>query len=100
MITKVSEIKLKNILNFLHITETEITDEEKFFLTTAINIARSFIKGYTGVEDADMDKYTDFIIAVYILVSDMNENRTLVVDKNTINWTVKTILDLHSVNLL
>lgn len=44
--------------------------------------------------------YDDLVIAIYILVQDMYDNRTLYVDKTNINKVVETILGMHKTNLL
>lgn len=93
---KVSEITYKDIANYIRLTE--VSEEEKIFLTSLINIATKFIEGYTGVED--LDKHEDFVIVIYILCQDMYDNRTLYVDKTNLNKVVETILGMHSVNLL
>lgn len=47
-----------------------------------------------------LDAYEDFWIVVMVLCQDMYDNRTLSVDNENLNQTVKTILDMHSKNLL
>ncbi len=93
---KVSEITYKDIANYIRLAE--VSEEEKAFLTSLINIAKKFIEGYTGVEDLDL--HEDFVIVVYILCQDMYDNRTLYVDKTNLNKVVEAILGMHSVNLL
>ena len=93
---KVSEITYKDIANYIRLAE--VSEEEKAFLTSLINIAKKFIGGYTGVEN--LDDHEDFVIVVYILCQDMYDNRTLYVDKTNLNKVVETILGMHSVNLL
>jgi len=44
--------------------------------------------------------YDDLVIAVYVLVQDMFDNRTLYVDKTNMNKVVEAILGMHKVNLL
>lgn len=93
---KVSEITYKDIANYIRLTE--VSEEDKIFLTNLINIAKKFVEGYTGVKDLDL--HEDFVIVVYILCQDMYDNRTLYVDKTNLNKVVETILGMHSVNLL
>ena len=93
---KVSEITYKDIANYIRLTE--VSEEEKAFLTSLINIAKKFIEGYTGVKN--LDEHEDFVIVVYVLCQDMYDNRTLYVDKTNLNKVVETILGMHSENLL
>jgi hypothetical protein len=103
--TKVSEITIKDIANYIRITE--ISDEEKIELQTYLNVAKSYISNYTGipeksdVEGAEtLDTYSDFIIVVYILCQDMFDNRTMYVENTNLNKVVQTILDMHTRNNL
>ena len=98
MISKVSEITIDDVANYIKATDTEGID-------TYLNIAKSYISSYTGIpvtseEGESLDDFPDFIIVVYILCQDMYDNRTLYVDKSNINKTVQTILDMHTRNNL
>ena len=93
---KVSEIKADDLIAYCRI---DLPDEnDKKFLNESLDIAKSFIKSYTGVEDLDIEN--TFVLVVYILVQDMYDNRVLYIDNDKINKTVSTILDMHSINLL
>jgi len=95
-VKKVSQITKEHIAEYIHLSEP--TDNELNELCTFLEVAKSYIKSYTGQNDLDI--YQDFIIAVYILCQDMYDNRTLYIEKGSINNTVSTILDMHSVNLI
>ncbi len=97
-ITKVSEIQANDVAEYIRIDE--VTASDTVLLTTLLSTAKEFIKNYTGRSDEDLDKYTDFIIVVFILCQDMYDNRTMYVDKSNLNKVVETILGLHQVNLL
>lgn len=90
---KVSTITIQDVANYIRLTE--ISQEDKTLLTNLINIAKTFIKEYTGVQD--LDQYDDFIIVIFILCQDMYDNRTLYVDKTNLNKVVETILGMHTV---
>ena len=100
MVSKVSEITIEDVARYIRVDDYEASDIE-----TYLNIAKSYISSYTGIpisnEDGEsLDDFSDFVIVVYILCQDMYDNRTLYVDKNNINRTVQTILDMHTrVNL-
>lgn len=96
MITKVSEITYKDVANYIRLVEISANDIK--YLETILKVAISFIKNYTGYED--LDKFSDFVIVVYILCQDMYDNRAYYVDNTNVNKVVQTILDMHRVNLL
>lgn len=97
-ISKVSDITEENIADYLRLDE--VNDSEINTLTTLISIATSYIKSYTGLDDAGVDKYPEFVIVVFIFCQDMWDNRTMYVDSKNLNNTVQSILAMHSVNLL
>ena len=96
MITKVSEITSKDVGDYIRLAEP--SDEDIKYLETILKVAKDFIKNNTGQEN--LDKYTDFIIVVYVLCQDMYDNRSYYVDNTNVNKVVQTILDMHSVDLL
>ena len=97
-VSKVSDITAESVAEYLRLDE--VSEEEKSTLTTLIYIATSYIKSYTGLDDAGVDKYPEFVIVVLILCQDMWDNRTMYVDSKDLNNTVQSILAMHSVNLL
>ena len=98
MNSKVSHIVVDDIQNYLRITE--ITDKDKMYLNTILKVSIDFIKNYTGLNDEDLDKYSDLVVVVYVLCQDMYDNRSYYVDSTNVNKVVQTILDMHSRNLL
>lgn len=102
---KVSEITVRDIANYLRLSE--ISEEENKNIELFLNIAKNYIENYTGIpqkseneETETLDSYSDFIIVVYVLCQDMYDNRVMYVDGKNINNTVKTILDMHTRNNL
>lgn len=96
MITKVSEITSKEIADYVRLAEP--SNEEMKYLETILNVAKDFIKNYTGYDN--LDKFSSFVIVVYVLCQDMYDNRSYYVDNTNVNKVVQTILDMHSVDLL
>ena len=96
MVTKVSEITVKDIAGYIRADEVGGVEEEQ--LSTFLLVAKNYVTNYTGLDD--LDEYADLVIAVYILCQDMYDNRTLYVDKNNLNKVVQTILDMHTRNNL
>lgn len=97
-VSKVSDITEECVADYLRLDE--VNDSEINTLAMLISIATSFIKSYTGLDDASVDKYPEFVIVVLILCQDMWDNRTMYVDSKDLNNTVQSILAMHSVNLL
>ena len=97
-VSKVSDITSESVAEYLRLDE--VTDSEINTLAMLISIATSYIKSYTGLDDAGVDKYPEFVIVVLILCQDMWDNRTMYVDSKDLNNTVQSILAMHSVNLL
>lgn len=97
-VSKVSEIKVDDLKNYLRITD--LTEDDKIYLETILTVAKDFIKNNTGIDDNIMDKYSDFIIVVYVLCQDMYDTRAYYVDNTNVNKIVTTILGMHDRNLL
>ena len=105
MVSRVSDITIQDVADYLRLTEYEENDIE-----TYLNIAKNYISNYTGIpevneddeeEDAEtLDSYADFIIVVYVLCQDMYDNRSMYVNSGNINKVVQTILDMHTRNYL
>lgn len=98
MITKVSEITVDEIKTYLRISE--ISDKDEKYLETMKKIIIDYIKNNTGLEDDDMDKYSDLVAVFYVLCQDLYDTRSYYVDNNNVNVMVQSILDMHSRNLL
>ena len=96
-VTKISDITIADIAEYLRLVPTV---DEQNELTNLFGIAKAFIRGYTGLTDAQLEEHEDFVIVVFILCQDMYENRTLYVDNANLNKVVETILGMHRVNLL
>lgn len=93
---KVSEVTIENIKSYIKIDNTD----EDIFISSILSGAKAYIKSYTGLDDAGVDLKEDLSLVVYVLCSEMYDNRQYTVDKGTINPIIKSILDMHSINLL
>lgn len=94
-VKKVSEIGVEELAVYVHenIDDDGSTSKElKTFLSSAI----AFIESYIGEGIEYIDKYPEFVTAVYVLVQDMHDNRTLYPDRSNLSYTVKSILDMHA----
>ena len=96
MAQKVSEITTADVANYLRIVDPSTADET--FINNSIEVAKAYIKNYTGVED--LDQHEDFTIVVYLLCQDMYDTRTIHIDGEKLNTVFETILGFHRKNLL
>lgn len=95
MVNAVNDITYTDVAGYLREDVEQLSDNEIEMIKTLINSAVSYIKNYTG-EDETVDTEPDFVPVVYILCQDMWDNRTLYVEKGSVNKTVQTILDMHT----
>lgn len=99
MLTKISEIVVSDIIDYLRISET--SEKEEKYLKTILNVSKEFIRKYTGYDKIeDLDKYPDLVIVVFVLCQSMYDDRAYYIDNTNVNKVVQSILDLHSRNLL
>ena len=94
--TKVSEITVTDVANYLRITETDDSINKE--LAEYLKIAIKYIEDETGLDN--LDEHEDFVIAIYLLCQDMYDHRSIYVDKSNLNHVFKTILGRHRINLL
>lgn len=97
---KVSEVDAKELAEYARLDdpgEIELKELERMR-----GSAVAMVTAYTGLSKEELDEHEDITQALFVLVMDMFDNRNLLIDyKSTnLNPAVKTILDMHSVNLL
>ena len=95
---KISEITSEDVASYLRISELDrvLSNELQVYL----NVAKKIVKDETGLNDSELDKHEDFIIAVLVLCQDMYDNRSYYVEKSTVNNVIDTVLGRHRQNLL
>lgn len=96
--TKISEITLNDLVDYLHLSELDSSQTQ--LLTTIKAAAINYVVGVTNLTLVQLDNYPDLTLAVYALVQDMYDNRTIYVEKANISDTVNTILNMYRTNLL
>jgi uncharacterized phage protein (predicted DNA packaging) len=96
--SKASEITKDDIKNYLRIDLDFINDDT--LITSILASGKSYIKGYTGLDDATIDTHEDITIALFVLCSEMYDNRQYTVQNDKVNPIIKSILDMYSINLL
>lgn len=94
----VNDVTFNDILNYLNLTESEITEDDRKLITSSMTIAKEYILDYTGA--TDIDSKEAFEIAYKVLIQDMWDNRALYVDGKEVNELISNILGMHSTNLL
>lgn len=95
---KISEVTIKDLKEYAH----EYNDDpevNKTFTNILVGI-KAYIKGYTGLTYEQIDSKEDLTIVLFILANEMYDNRTFTVQDDKVNKVAKSILDMHSINLL
>lgn len=97
---KVSEITTEVIYNHIREMEENLEAGDKMLLEMIHRAAVSYCTGYTGMSEAELDKYEDITVAVLAVISDLWDNRSMTVSSGNVNRVVDTILGMHCMNLL
>ena len=93
---KISELTDQIIKDFTGISDDDSDDIVGNILMPA---AKAYIKGYTGLTDAELDEHEDLTTAMCVLVNDMFTNRDYTISSHRqLSPTVKTILSMYAVN--
>jgi N12 class adenine-specific DNA methylase len=93
---KISEITILDIKNYLNVYHAE----DDILITAILTAAKAFVSSYTGLAAESLDLREDLSMAVYILASELYDNRAYNVDNSNVNPVIKAILNMHSINLL
>ena len=94
---RLSEIKMDDVVEFLRLEEGEYSESTMQAIMAA---TKSYILDYTGLSEEAADEKVDLWLAYMVLCQDMNDNRSMYVEKGDVNKVVQSILDMHSINLL
>ncbi len=97
---KISEITLDTIATYLKLNICDLEEKERSELEMIKAGALAFVKSYTGYTIDELDKEEDITIATMVLIQDMYDDRTLLEDKDKVNLVLKSILGMHTNNLL
>lgn len=96
-VTAVSAITVDDLITYIRTPDDPKTKTQ---LATYLSVAKEYILKHTYFETLDeVDKHPDFVIVVYMLCHDMYWNRSIYVDKDSISYTVKTIMGMYQVNI-
>lgn len=95
---KVSEITEQDVIDFGRI-DVDATD--KGLITRMfIPAAKTHIRRYTGLTEEEMDTYEDLAIAVCVLCVHLYDNRSMTVDSDKENKTVREVIEKYASNLI
>lgn len=95
---KISEITIDNLKQYMRVDDAE----EDSLIASILLAGKLYIKGYTGLNDSEMDNLEDLTLALYVICAEMYDNRQYTQGNTnvTVNPIVQSILDMHSINLL
>lgn len=93
---KISEVTIQDLKEYANV-EHELDDK---LFSNILLAGKSYIKSYTGLTSEQMDTKEDLPIALMVLSNEMYDNRTFTVQDDKVNKVIKSILDMHSINLL
>ena len=77
----------------------ELSDAEKQGCAMALEAAKSYVAGYTGL-DIETTELEDIAYAVLVIATEMLDNRQMTAQYTGQNPTAMQILNMHSTNLL
>lgn len=93
---KISELTLDTVKQFLRVEHTE----DDGLIGATLTAATAYALSYTGLTAEEADGLPDLTIALLVLCSEMYENRRASVETDRENPVVRTILGMHSRNLV
>ena len=105
-IEKVSEITTDYLAQYLRLIEP--TEDQTAELETFLTAAKGYVSSFVGLplvllegaEGDTVDSYTEFVMAICVLVQNQYDNRTFYTDKGKVEEVVNSILGMHRRNLL
>lgn len=93
---KISEVTIEALKDYAHVYH----EEDDSLFESILVACRSYIKSYTGLSEEQMDSKEDLTMALHVLSNELYDNRTFTVENDKVNTVIKSILDMHSINLL
>lgn len=98
---KVSEITLEDIKQHIRV---DFNDDDKYLEKLLIS-AKSYVKNYTGLDDAKIDTIDELAHVVLMIVADLYENRgtkgiSSYKTGESVNKIYDSMLSMHCINLL
>lgn len=95
---KISEITPEIVKDYCGISDN---DSDELIKNVLMPSAKSYIVGYTGLSEQEIDEHEDISHAFIVLINDMYTQRDYTLSfQKQVNPAVSTILGLYSVNYL
>ena len=91
---KISNITTDEVLDYIRVSPGDVDINE---IEILMNVAKRYIRSETG---EDPDSQPEFVEVYLLLVAHMFDHRTMVIDKDTVNPIVTSMLGHHRGNLL
>lgn len=95
---KISEVTIHDLKEYAN-EESNDSEVDKNFNTILVGVT-AYIKGYTGLTTEQIDTKEDLTLALLVIASEMYDNRQFTVENDKVNPIIKSILNMHCVNLL
>jgi uncharacterized phage protein (predicted DNA packaging) len=92
----ISDITIQDLKDYARVDH----DEDDFLFQNIIDACKTYIKSYTGLTSEQLDEKEDMTMVLFVLSVELYENRTFTVKDDKVNVVIKSILDMHSINLL
>lgn len=93
---KITDVTIENLKNYAHVYH----DEDNILFEAILTACRKYIESYTGLTPEILDTHEDITIALLVLSNELYDNRVYTIEGTNVNRVVKSILDIHSINLL
>ena len=93
---KISEVTVGDIKNYVLVTHNE--DDTLF--QSILTASKQYIQGYTGLSAETMDLKEDLTMALFVISTELYDNRAFSVESDKINPFIRSVLQMHSINLL
>lgn len=93
---KISEVTIQDLKEYAHVYH----NEDDLLFNSILIACKAYIRSYTGLTTESMDDKEDLTMALYVLSNELYDNRSFSVEKDKVNTVIKSILDMHSINLL
>lgn len=93
-------MKINELSNELIRQYLKLNDEDDSLIEIFKSSAFSYIKGYTGLDDNEINASDEITMAYLVLIQDFYDNRQYSSERNYSNKAVDTILGMNRKNFI
>ena len=93
---KISQVTIQDLKSYVLVTHSE--DDPLF--TSILTAGKQYIQSYTGLSSESMDLKEDLTMALFVICTELYDNRAYTVESDKINPFIRSVLQMHSINLL